>query len=745
VIYVSPAGDDGGTGDIGSPLRTLQGARDRVRQMKEQCGLPPHGMLVYLRGGTYGLSEGVTFSEADSGSPHAPITYAAYPGEAPVLSGGISFGASAFTAAPEALSGRLPEAVRGEVLAVSLFDHGLTPDDLDYGSSEWQANEYPVKLAPYVGDAPLHMARWPNKVPGIYAENPVNEYLYVEDGGAWAQGGGHDTVAHPVFVASPEVAARMAGWGSLDDILLSGMLSYTYYHEQTSMRSFDPATGAIELDRNRSDCDRPTNMGKYYFENVLDELDAPGEYYIDRETGVLLFLPPAGVAPADVALMLPMLDDAFMVECKGASYLTFQGLAFSLGRRSAIYIAGGSHVTFDGCQVSCFSERGFQVGESTYEGWALAEYYGQHGVFPPDELGAEANGLCHAIANCDIVNTGWGSRITVGRVSTREGGHFRFVNNRVLHSGFLDYWGGVSADGVGIELLGNTVAFAPAFGLGLNAPDSTMAFNEVYDVISDPGQNDSSALALHHSGLSWNMTVRDNYVHDIQGSPAREWEVGSELVPNRLAIYVDGIGPGCVIYRNVVARAPQGMAIPDSPVWPQAYIDNLFVDVTVPIQSCQLAYLGDFDGRDPIETLSAPSPFGTEHYYTSGVCETAWRHVYPEFYEFFDYYVNDKANLAEPVGTICNNVCVNIGVALHVPLDPRHPWSPLPPEGAVVADHVYGCYENNRYLDHDPGFADYLGGDVQLSPEAAGRLGIEWVDLSLIGAHRVGDPAGITF
>ena len=32
--------------------------------------------------------------------------------------------------------------------------------------------------------------------------------------------------------------------------------------------------------------------GYYYFFNVLEELDAPGEYYIDRDNGILYFYPP---------------------------------------------------------------------------------------------------------------------------------------------------------------------------------------------------------------------------------------------------------------------------------------------------------------------------------------------------------------------------------------------------------------------------------------------------------------------
>jgi hypothetical protein len=67
-------------------------------------------------------------------------------------------------------------------------------------------------------------------------------------------------------------------------------------------------------------------------------------------------------------------------------------------------------------------------------------------------------------------------------------------------------------------------------------------------------------------------------------------------------------------------------------------------------------------------------------------------------------------------------------------VEPGNVWGPVPPEDQVTPDPAYGRYENNRYLDYDPGFADYANGDIQLSRGAAARLGVEWIDLSKIGA-----------
>ena len=99
-FYVSPHGDDSWTGHLpepapggargtgSGPFRTIARAQRAIRELKAADRLQGP-VTVYLRGGTYFLSEPLTFTSADSGTAAAPITYAAYPGETPVLSGGV--------------------------------------------------------------------------------------------------------------------------------------------------------------------------------------------------------------------------------------------------------------------------------------------------------------------------------------------------------------------------------------------------------------------------------------------------------------------------------------------------------------------------------------------------------------------------------------------------------------------------------------------------------------------------------
>ncbi len=86
-FFVSPQGHDQNPGSEQQPFRTLDRARNAVRDLKQTN--PNRDLTVAIRGGTYTLRQTVVFSTDDSAAPGHTITYAAYPGERPVLSSGL--------------------------------------------------------------------------------------------------------------------------------------------------------------------------------------------------------------------------------------------------------------------------------------------------------------------------------------------------------------------------------------------------------------------------------------------------------------------------------------------------------------------------------------------------------------------------------------------------------------------------------------------------------------------------------
>ena len=94
-FYVATNGDDAWSGRLAAPnttrtdgpFATLARARDAVRELRvNQAQRNP--MTVMVRGGKYYLDKTLVFGTEDSGTSKSPVTYTAYPGEKPILSGG---------------------------------------------------------------------------------------------------------------------------------------------------------------------------------------------------------------------------------------------------------------------------------------------------------------------------------------------------------------------------------------------------------------------------------------------------------------------------------------------------------------------------------------------------------------------------------------------------------------------------------------------------------------------------------
>ena len=77
-IFVSPDGDDSYPGTQAYPLKTLNKARDVVRTMTDSM---TDDLIVYLRGGTYPLSETFELTSEDSGKNGFFVKYMAFEDE----------------------------------------------------------------------------------------------------------------------------------------------------------------------------------------------------------------------------------------------------------------------------------------------------------------------------------------------------------------------------------------------------------------------------------------------------------------------------------------------------------------------------------------------------------------------------------------------------------------------------------------------------------------------------------------
>ena len=96
---------------------------------------------------------------------------------------------------------------------------------------------------------------------------------------------------------------------------------------------------------------------RYFVYNLLEELDAPGEWYVDRETRTLYFYPTAD-GFKDVALSLA--KDP-LVRVRNTANVVLKGLEFKFSTGQAVNVSGSNDVTLDGLQASWLSRAGIGV------------------------------------------------------------------------------------------------------------------------------------------------------------------------------------------------------------------------------------------------------------------------------------------------------------------------------------------------------------------------------------------------
>ncbi len=130
-LYVAPNGSDAWSGRVAEPrdgtgpFLTLQRARDEIRKLKRETGLPKGGVVVEIRGGVYELASPLVLTADDSGTECAPIVYRGRKGDEVRLIGGRIVTAWRPVSDPAVLA-RLDASARSKVVQANLKALGVT-------------------------------------------------------------------------------------------------------------------------------------------------------------------------------------------------------------------------------------------------------------------------------------------------------------------------------------------------------------------------------------------------------------------------------------------------------------------------------------------------------------------------------------------------------------------------------------------------------------------------------------------
>lgn len=477
-FYVAHDGNDANPGTWEWPFATLERARDAVRERRAAGNGEFAGATIELRGGRHFRQTSFVLGEEDAGTPEARVVFRATKGETAILDGGHVVPPDHFApVADPAVRERLLPEVRERVLQLDLRALGIE-DYGDFGPRGWGRPDISAPMELFLDGVPQTIARWPNE-----GSVPLGKVL---DGGSRPRDGdteGRDAVFH----YNTERAER---WIHAEDLFISGLFGVTWGHDTIRIRRIDTEAGTFTTEGPHSYGFRqpgfPGNFETHYYAvNLLEEIERPGEYYINRTAGVLYFLPPY---PIDYSrIQLSSLEAPFML-LDGTSHVQIEGLVFENSRGMAIHIRDGEANRIAGCTLRALGHRAVTI----------------------------SGGRGHQILGCDIHHVGTGGISMSGgtRQTLEPGGHL--VRNCDIHNfnrWIRQYNPAISAGGVGLTIEHNHLHHALHQAVTFGGNDHRIAKNEIHHVLQDI--SDMGSIYVGRNPTFAGNVIEHNFFHHL--------------------------------------------------------------------------------------------------------------------------------------------------------------------------------------------------------------------------------------
>ena len=400
----------------------------------------------------------------------------------------------------EAVLARLAPETRGKVLSLDLASAGLT--DLPPYPSKYRGAPPVPEL--FCNDERMRVARWPNAGWATIAR-------IVQSGSIPRTGDTGDETG--VFEYAKEAPSR---WKVDGGVWLQGYWCFDWFDETIRVKSIDPATRQITLAEPSVYGVKQGNPSprRYKALNVLEELNTPGEYYLDRARGRLYFYPPGPMASARLVLSTLLKP---IVELTEVSEVTLRGFTIENGLSTGVSISGGENDRVLACDVRNVREVGIRV-----EG-----------------------GSGHRLAACDIHATGTGGVVlSGGDRRTLTPCRHEAVNCRVWRYSEhqLTYANAFLLGGVGTRVANCLIHDAPHQAIGVSGNDHIFEYNVVHHICTET--DDCGAYYKGRNPSCRGNIVRYNFFHNI----------GSPMGHGNAAVYFDDGDGGDKVIGNLFFR-----------------------------------------------------------------------------------------------------------------------------------------------------------------------------------------------
>ena len=516
-FFVSASAEADGDGSIEKPFNTVEKARDAIRALKKNNAYPVKGVKVYLREGQYRYTFELT--EEDSGTAEGPVIYSAYNGENVSFVGGAELQLSDLTISSD---GRLPAEAQGKVYAINLKKNGIQDyDELDVtGHSQyylytngWAEADGGVPLPTVTfNDEAMTLARYPNDsflLTGKIIEEGVMENKK------------ENPDAKMVGMEFNVTDSRVSRWAGAKDPWIFGYFGRDWSDYSLPIERVDTDKKSV-----KTKYASPFSVyegRRFYVYNMIEELDIPGEWFYDKESGDFFIYPPSNVPTSKI--LLGFSNDT-LLKMTGVKNVTIRNMEFKGTRTTGIKIDNRcENVALKYCIIKDISSDAINMAGKNNE-----------------------------ITGCQIFNIGMmGIMLAGGDDEKLTPGNNTVQDCVIYHYAQLirQLKPAVRVHGVKNIVRNNLIYDSPCQGIIFQGFDLLIENNEIHSVQKEGGD----AGAIYAQNIAkWGSVVRGNFIHDLySGAGTSRQDI--------YAIYLDGFTSGTTMTENIIYNVHAGIFI----------------------------------------------------------------------------------------------------------------------------------------------------------------------------------------